>query len=504
VIKQAPRLWQLLLMAAFVLSCFGVLLYLWLSFGGTSPLAAKGYRFHAYFPEATQLAQQADVRISGVPVGKVVKLERGPHNRTDATIELRTRYAPVPRDARAMLRTKTLLGETYVDLSPGNKSSGMLPEGSALPRSAVAETVELDEIFRSFDAPTREAFRTWMQSSSAAIAGRGADLNAALGNLPAFESTGEDILRELNAQSGAVSKTVSSAATVFDALSDREGQLRNLVTQSDRLFEVTAARNQDLANVFRELPGFEHQVRLTLPRLTAFGNAALPTVKQLQPAASALAPVTAAFNDASPDVRAFFTSLGPVVSASKRGVPAFQRTIEQLPPLFEDLQPFLRNVNPIIQYLGLNKREITAAFGNVTAAANRADNDLPSPVHYLRATVPLGPEALSYYPRPLGASRANAYAAPGGADQLATGLPVYDSRPCANGDVAPPTSSDPPTLQDLVLPQVFRPARLSDGKPEPGEEQPRPEDRNVLRPGCTAQGTYPGFSTTFPQLRAEP
>ena len=61
-IKTAPRIWQVALMTAFVLSCFGVLLYLWLAFGGSSPLQPQGYSFHVNFPEATQLAQQADAR----------------------------------------------------------------------------------------------------------------------------------------------------------------------------------------------------------------------------------------------------------------------------------------------------------------------------------------------------------------------------------------------------------------------------------------------------------
>jgi virulence factor Mce-like protein len=502
-IKQAPKGWQLAVMTLFVLSCFGVLLYLWLSFGGTSPLAAKGYRFHVYFPEATQLAQQADVRISGVPVGKVVKIETGTGNRTDATLELRSRYAPVPRDARAMLRTKTLLGETYVDLSPGNPAHGTLPEDAALPRSAVAKTVELDEIFRSFDKPTREAFQTWMQSSSAAVAGRGADLNALFGNLPALEAGAEDLLRELNAQSDAVTKTISSTATVFDALSERQGQLRRLVTESNRLFGVTAARNQDLANIFRELPRFERESRLTLPRLTAFGNAALPTVKQLQPVATEAAPTFEALNQLGPQFRGFFTALGPVIDASKAGVPALERTLGQLPPLLDDFQPFLRNLDPIVRYLGLNKREVTALLGNFVGTTSGRATNFSSPVHYLRALAPLGPEALSFYPHPLGSSRANAYAVPGAADRLASGLPVYDSRPCSNGSVAPPTSADPPELVPLTLQQAFRPpdgGKDSAGNPRP----PQPEDRNVLRPACTQQEKYPGFGTSFPQLRAEP
>ena len=73
--KQAPTVGRLLVMVGFALSCFGLLLFLWLAFGGPIPLKPKGYRFHASFGEATQLAKEADVRISGVSVGKVKTIQ---------------------------------------------------------------------------------------------------------------------------------------------------------------------------------------------------------------------------------------------------------------------------------------------------------------------------------------------------------------------------------------------------------------------------------------------
>ncbi|HWH95385.1 MAG TPA: MlaD family protein, partial [Baekduia sp.] len=69
--KQAPSLGRIVVMVGFALSCFGLLLFLWLAFGGPVPLKPKGYRFTVPFREAGQLAQEADVRISGVTVGKV-------------------------------------------------------------------------------------------------------------------------------------------------------------------------------------------------------------------------------------------------------------------------------------------------------------------------------------------------------------------------------------------------------------------------------------------------
>ncbi len=62
----------------FTLSCFGLILFLWIAFGGPIPLSPESYRFTAYFPEATRLATEADVRIGGVSVGKVKAIELAP------------------------------------------------------------------------------------------------------------------------------------------------------------------------------------------------------------------------------------------------------------------------------------------------------------------------------------------------------------------------------------------------------------------------------------------
>ena len=66
-VKSAPSFGRIAVMVVFALSCFGLLLFLWLAFGGPIPLKPKGYRFDVSFSEATQLAVEADVRISGVP-----------------------------------------------------------------------------------------------------------------------------------------------------------------------------------------------------------------------------------------------------------------------------------------------------------------------------------------------------------------------------------------------------------------------------------------------------
>src|SRR5947209_16783303 len=117
-ITRVPARSAIAVAGLFVLACVGLIIYVWTQFGGALPGYPKGYRFHASFTQASNLVDRADVRIAGVNVGRVVAVApRGP--RADATIEIDPRYAPIASDARAILRQKTLLGETFVALTPG-------------------------------------------------------------------------------------------------------------------------------------------------------------------------------------------------------------------------------------------------------------------------------------------------------------------------------------------------------------------------------------------------
>ena len=132
--KRAPSTTQLLVITAFALACFGILLFLWITFGGPTPFKAKSYQVKVPFTEASQLAEQSDVRISGVDVGKVESIELGPEGKEAiALLNIDDKYAPLRASTRAMLRTKTLLGETYVELTPGAAGEPALHDGAILP-----------------------------------------------------------------------------------------------------------------------------------------------------------------------------------------------------------------------------------------------------------------------------------------------------------------------------------------------------------------------------------
>ena len=75
--QRAPTVGQIAVAVAFAFSCFGLLLFLWATFGGPVPLKPEGYRIKVPFSEATQLAQESDVRIHNVSVGKVKSIDAG-------------------------------------------------------------------------------------------------------------------------------------------------------------------------------------------------------------------------------------------------------------------------------------------------------------------------------------------------------------------------------------------------------------------------------------------
>jgi phospholipid/cholesterol/gamma-HCH transport system substrate-binding protein len=448
--KKAPSTAQLLVIVGFALSCFGILLFLWITFGGPTPFKAKPYEIKIPFREATQLAQQSDVRISGVSVGKVQDIELAPNGEDAlATVYLDDKYGPIPRGTRAVLRTKTLLGETYVELTPGDSDSPKLDDGATLPAANIAESVQLDEIFRTFDARTRAAFQQWQQQAAIAIEGNGQALSTAFAEFDPFFSELDQLFRVLDTQRLAIRQLFRNGAVTFEALRGREGQLADLIQSSNAVFQTTAARDQDIEALFRAFPTFLDESRLTFDRLREFAVNTDPLMRQLLPAVEELSPTLISLSRFAPEAKGFFEGFGPVIERSDTAFPALRKFLrDDFPVLLRAIDPFARNLNPILTGLSLYKRELAATMGNVAAATNgrsAAGEGEAEGVHFLRAIAPFGPEALASFPRRLTNNRTNPYLQSGTADHLASGLLSFDTRHCSSGITA---SLDPETPQN--------------------------------------------------------
>jgi virulence factor Mce-like protein len=479
VIKEPPSLGRMIAMIVFSLTCFGLLIFLWLSFGGPIPLKPEQYRMKVHVPEAATLPNEADVRMAGITIGKVKTkaLDKGGAS-TVVTLDIDPKYAPVPKDAHFILRQKTLLGETYAELSPGNPKSGYLPDGGTLANAQVEPTVELDEIFSAFDKPTREAFRKWVAESAKAIKGTqqnpdstAQNLNDALGNLGPFASDGADVLGVLDRQKVALGKLINNTGVVFGAISERQGALQSLITNSDQVFTATNQRDAALRQIFQIFPTFLDESKATLNRLKTFSTNTQPLVHDLRPVAAKLNPTVKDLAGLSPDLRQLFRDLDPLITVSQQYLPDGARFLRGLSPVLEGLHNWLQEFNPILSYFNYDSRTIAAFLSDGAAATN----------YHLLVPGSTPRNALAFY-GPIG-NRSFAFS---GSGQEGKTRPAWE-----RGNAYPAPENYLTAGKYGVIPSF-------DCSPA-GGEQANPDDQKLYQP-CKVQGTNNWDGKSFPRL----
>ncbi|HMJ35441.1 MAG TPA: MlaD family protein [Baekduia sp.] len=484
---------RILVVVAFSLTCFGLFLFLWNAFGGDAPLKPKGYRVTVALPQADLLSTQADVRISGVTVGRVVSSPRNASaadpNRKDALLEIDPEYAPLHGDVRAIVRMKSLAGEEYLELTPGTPATPAIPDGGRLPGANVAASVKIDEVLRAFDPATRRAFGTWVQEQGASFSGRGADVNQALGALPAFEQDLTEVLATLNRQTRAVRAAVRSTGTVFDALSERDGALRGLIVNGERVTDVLARRGDAIAATFRALPTFEDESRRLLERADRFRLDTDPVLTALRPGFRDFSAAAVELPGTAKELNGLVQRVPALNAAGERGLPAARTFVDEARPLLAQFVPFLGQLQPALAYIGPNADTLNTLVANLAALTQPVAAGYGSQgegVHYLRAGMALQPDGLALYPRRQPDNRSNPYdsgAARFGAAQPYT---VFDDRHCSQPLTFPklgPADADaklPAELMDRIRHFV-----LNDDQP--------------IAPPCLLQKT-PG--SAFPQVAA--
>ncbi|MGE4427570.1 MAG: MlaD family protein [Solirubrobacteraceae bacterium] len=448
--KERPRLSQIAGMVFFALSCFGLLLFLWTSFGGPVPLRGQPYQITAQFKQGAQLADYADVRVSGVTVGKVTDIVRD-GGAAEVTIKIDPEFAPLPRDTRATLRTKTLLGETFVTLSFGNRrdSSRGVPgsyieDGGSIPGRQVAATAELDQILDAFDARTRRDLRRLVTSLSDGLDGRGDEFNAAIGDLgPTLESA-DGLLRILNRQSAMVKAGTRDLGTTFSAVGRRAGAVQELVRSGAQIVNETSQITQPLRETVRIFPTFLDETRATLAVARAAAADARPALAALRPVTPLIRPALRDLAVVAPQLERTLVQLGPILRRADRGLPALRRILDATGPLMDSLAPVTQDLLPVAKYLEDYRREIGVVFANSTAAINASAPDIHGVQRtYLRFQAPINGEGIMGYPQRVPSNRANAYPAPGELDHYGPGGSP-SSFSCAN-------TANPPAGLSIIL-----------------------------------------------------
>lgn len=534
--RQVPTLGKLLTMAFFALSVFGLTLFMWISFGGPIPFKAQGYRIKTSFPEATQLAVEADVRMAGVPIGRVKEVVPGADGRAAVVLEVQKRFAPLPKGTKAILSQKTLLGETYVSLTPphGKLTGEPIPEGGRIPISDVGDTTELDELFQTFDEETRELFQQWMADSAVAFKGQGQNAGRTFVELQLFVGRLAGLTKTLADQSPALESMLRDGKTALNASTSQSGALREAFVQSERVFRQLGDQDAALTAFVEKLPPFLTKTRTGTRAIESFARDTRGTATRLRPTVRALKPAFVSLRDVSPELRTLLEGIERVNDNARRGLPATQRALGALPTLLEGLDSFLRQLNPVLEYASVFSPDLMATLGNVTATLQGAPDVRTvqtyrdgRPMRAARGATMITPEGLTTASSRLSTNRANAYRKPGWAADLLAGLQTYGNVSCGTvtpsiPDTTNPTLNAPESLRarqgfpapspdlsliDAIRYSLFNPqgAFLETLESTTPSEYPAPTTPKQTM-GCVPQPPFNlgGRLTTYPQLPAAP
>jgi phospholipid/cholesterol/gamma-HCH transport system substrate-binding protein len=310
-----------------------IVLATYFAFGGRAPWQ-HDHELHAVVRSANELQNRSPVRIAGVNVGKVTRVERGPGSTAIVTMAIDESALPLHRDATLKIRPRLFLeGNFFVDIQPGTPNAPELAEGGTIPLAQTSQPVQLDQVLTTLKAGTRSDLKLLLKGLGSGL-GDGRALHDVVPLMaPAFLRTAIVAEALQGENHGDLSGFVDSAETTTRALASRRRQLPLLVTDLDRTLAVLAARRAALG---------ESVVRLD--SLMGHAPAAFRALDDLFPTARAFV------REARPGIRALPETLrlaNPLLDQAAKLIGP-----DELPALLDQLDPALHQLRVLEPQLG--------------------------------------------------------------------------------------------------------------------------------------------------------
>jgi virulence factor Mce-like protein len=307
------------------------------------------HQIHAVFRNANGIAKGSPVRIAGVDVGKVAKIEHagGGGNAAVVTMNIDKKGLPIHRDATLKVRPRIFLeGNFFVDLQPGSPSAPELRDGGTIPISQTSAPVQLDQVLTTLQADTRRQLQVLLDQYSKGLAGRGAaGYNA---STKYWKPAYRDSAIVADAQQGEnphdLSSYIDHAGTVAGALDRHATQLQDLVTDFDHTARAFASNEGALRDAIGELP-----------RTLSTGSGALDRLNHAFPATRALVA----------DLRPAVRSSGPALDSGRPFVNELRGLVS--PP---ELRGLVADLRPTVPALARLNDETVPLYGQVRAASS--------------------------------------------------------------------------------------------------------------------------------------
>jgi phospholipid/cholesterol/gamma-HCH transport system substrate-binding protein len=345
------------------------------------------YTLHLQIADASEVTRNAEVHMGGALVGTVTDVApaRDAAGQPIAlmTLKLNKDVEPLPIDSTFDVRLKGAIGLKYLALTKGT-STRTYPDNGTVPLSQSRSEVDLDQVLGMFDAPTRAGIQASTIGFSDALAGRGSDINDAIGafgplvrdlgpvarNLASPKTNLGGFFRGLEAFSGALRPVAKAQAdlyvnldTTFRAVAPVAVPfLQEWIKQTPPTFEEVIKDSPseqafllNTAGLFKELrPGFATlpQSAPVLADAFAAGTRNLPGTKALDARLLSLSQHLATY------------SRTPAVSA---GLDRLTLTLQSLRSPLAFLTPVQSTCNYVSLFLRNTGSLLSEKFGNGTA-----------------------------------------------------------------------------------------------------------------------------------------
>jgi phospholipid/cholesterol/gamma-HCH transport system substrate-binding protein len=267
-----------------------------------------GFRVKAVFPSANSIRTNSPVRIAGVNVGKVKKIER--QDGTDAalvTMEIDRKGLPIHKDATVKIRPRIFLeGNFFVDMQPGTPGTPTLGDGDTLPIAQASIPVQLDQVLTALQQDTRTQLQELLDNYGRALTAeptpaqdaaqdpsvRGLTAAQALNKSyryggPAFKDVSivNDAL--LGTQPHDLSNLIAGLDKTTQGLDRNEGALKDLITNFNTTMASFASHDSDLSRSIHLLaPTLDNankaltSLNNSFPNTRAFAREILPGVRE--------------------------------------------------------------------------------------------------------------------------------------------------------------------------------------------------------------------------------
>jgi virulence factor Mce-like protein len=285
------------------------------------------------------VAGKQQVRISGLPVGKIDKAELV-NGRPVLTITIKGKYAPLYRDARLRLRPKTPLADLYLNVEErGHESAGKLEEGQILAAERTRAPVDIGKVLNAFNANTRDRMEQAIDALGRALPDRGDEFRAALVELAPFLNAAQRLTKVTAERRGHTRRLVHNFRLMMEELGRRDKALQRLVTGGAQTFTELAEAEAPLSRLIADFPPTLRRLQPAFAALRASADELDPAFDELQSSAKALPGGLAA-------LREFGNEAEPALRALRSPLPSLSSLVRALAPTAAGLDGAFARLRP--------------------------------------------------------------------------------------------------------------------------------------------------------------